>query len=65
MYEKIYLLLHLENCSDPCKSELVAWTYGFNAKIGFEKYAPNPNILPKSVETWPSKPNKQNLTDFG
>ena len=23
-----------------------AWTHGFNAKNGFEKYAPSPKILP-------------------
>ena len=39
--------------------------HGLNTKIGFEKYAPSPKILPKSVQNWPAKPNHQNLTHFG
>ena len=27
-----------------------AWTHGFNAKIGFEKYAPGPEILTKMCQ---------------
>ena len=31
-------------------SKRPAWTHGFNAKIGFEKYAPGPEILSKTSQ---------------
>ena len=36
------------------------WTHGFNAKIGFEKYAPSPKILPKKCpkSAFQTKPAK-------
>ena len=49
-----------KNCPDYGYSNRPAWTHGFNAKIGFEKYAPSPKILskkcPKSAfQTKPAK----------
>ena len=37
-----------------------AWTHSFNAKIGFEKYAPSPKILPKNClkSAFQTKPAK-------
>ena len=37
-----------------------AWTHGFNAKIGFKKYAPSPKILPKKCtkSAFQTKPTK-------
>ena len=37
-----------------------AWTHGFNAKIGFEKFAPSPKILAKKSQksVFQTKPAK-------
>ena len=37
-----------------------AWTHGFNAKIGFKKYAPSPKISPKKCQklAFQTKPAK-------
>ena len=57
-FKKILIYGHSALMGD--QIALTPRTHGFNAKIGFEKYAPTPKILPKTclksaLQTKPAK----------